>query len=75
MQRGAGLSQVSSGPKDVLPTLLVRKKRELFGFCFTPQDGNSLLSSIAATLWLIEPDWKSVERRLEWTKRWLYKEI
>lgn len=59
----------------VLPTLAVRRKRELYGFCFTPQDGNSLLSSIAAALWLIEPDWKSVEHRLEWTKRWLYHEI
>ena len=34
----------------VLPTLTVRKGRELYGFCFTPQDGNSLLSSIAAAL-------------------------
>ena len=59
----------------VTPTLAVRKGRDLYGFCFTPQDGNSLLSSIAAALWLIEPDWKSVERRLEWTKRWLYHEI
>ena len=26
----------------VLPTLLVRGGREVTGFCFTPQDGNSL---------------------------------
>jgi len=25
------------------------------GGCFTPQDGNALLSSVAATLWLIDP--------------------
>ncbi|MGH9362534.1 MAG: hypothetical protein ACRD2T_11520, partial [Thermoanaerobaculia bacterium] len=59
----------------VVPTLAVRKKRELYGFCFTPQDGNSLLSSIAATLWLIEPDEASVSRRLEPIRRWVYTEI
>ena len=32
----------------VMPTLAVRNKREVYGFCFTPQDGNSLLSSVAA---------------------------
>jgi len=57
------------------PTLAVRRNRDLFGFCFTPQDGNSLLSSIAAALWAIEPDWESVAKRLEWTKRWLFREI
>jgi glyceraldehyde-3-phosphate dehydrogenase/erythrose-4-phosphate dehydrogenase len=59
----------------VVPTLAVRRKRELYGFCFTPQDGNSLLSSIAATLWLIEPDETSVSRRLEPIRRWVYTEI
>jgi len=34
-----------------------------------------LLSSIAAALWAIEPDWESVAKRLEWTKRWLFREI
>jgi glyceraldehyde-3-phosphate dehydrogenase/erythrose-4-phosphate dehydrogenase len=59
----------------VLPTVTVRKKREIYGFCFTPQDGNSLLSSIAAALWLIEPDWKSVAERVNPLRRWLYREI
>jgi glyceraldehyde-3-phosphate dehydrogenase type II len=59
----------------VLPTVTVRKKREVYGFCFTPQDGNSLLSSIAAALWLIEPDWKSVAERVNPLRRWLYREI
>ncbi len=59
----------------VAPTLAVRRKRQVYGFCFTPQDGNSLLSSIAAALWLIEPDWESVENRLTPLKRWLYREI
>ena len=31
-----------------VPTLAVRDGREISGFCFTPQDGNSLLSSLAA---------------------------
>jgi len=59
----------------VLPTLVARGGRELTGFCFTPQDGNSLLSSIAAALWLIDPDQGSVSKRLEPIRRWLYREI
>ncbi len=59
----------------VLPTLSVHKDRELFGFCFTPQDGNSLLSSVAAALWVIDPDEASVTRRLEPIRRWVYTEI
>jgi glyceraldehyde-3-phosphate dehydrogenase (NAD(P)) len=59
----------------VTPTLAVRRKREVYGFCFTPQDGNSLLSSVAAALWLIEPDWESVRTRLSPLRRWLYREI
>lgn len=38
------------------PTLTVRDGHEITGFCFTPQDGNSLLSSIAATAWLMDAD-------------------
>jgi glyceraldehyde-3-phosphate dehydrogenase/erythrose-4-phosphate dehydrogenase len=59
----------------VLPTVTVRRKREVYGFCFTPQDGNSLLSSVAATLWLIDPDWESVQNRLAPIRRWIYREI
>jgi glyceraldehyde-3-phosphate dehydrogenase/erythrose-4-phosphate dehydrogenase len=59
----------------VRPTLAVRHGREVYGFCFTPQDGNSLLSSIAATLWLIDPDAESVSRRLQPIRRWVYEEI
>lgn len=59
----------------VMPTVTVRRKREVYGFCFTPQDGNSLLSSVAAALWLIEPDWESVRTRLAPLRRWLYREI
>ena len=59
----------------VVPTLLVRSRRELYGFLYTPQDGNSLLSSVAAALWLIEPDEASLSRRLETIRRWVYTEI
>jgi len=59
----------------VLPTLVVRDNRELYGFCFTPQDGNSLLSSVAATLWMMDPSWDSVAERLEPLRRWVYQEI
>jgi glyceraldehyde-3-phosphate dehydrogenase (NAD(P)) len=59
----------------VLPTLAVRRNREVVGFCFTPQDGNSLISSVAAALWRIDPDWDLVSQRLEPLRRWVYQEI
>jgi glyceraldehyde-3-phosphate dehydrogenase (NAD(P)) len=30
--------------------------REITGFCFTPQDGNSLLSSVSAAIWALYPE-------------------
>jgi glyceraldehyde-3-phosphate dehydrogenase type II len=33
----------------------VRNENEVSGFCFTPQDGNSILSSIAATIKFLNP--------------------
>jgi len=33
----------------------VRNNNEISGFCFTPQDGNSILSSIAATVRFLNP--------------------
>ncbi len=59
----------------VLPTVVVRRGREIYGFCFTPQDGNSLLSSVAAGLWLMDPDPEGVEGYLAPIRRWLYREI
>ena len=59
----------------VEPTLSVRRGRELVGFCFTPQDGNSLLSSIAGALWRIDPDWESVRERLNPIRQYIYREI
>jgi glyceraldehyde-3-phosphate dehydrogenase (NAD(P)) len=59
----------------VLPveTLAVRNGTELIGFCFTPQDGNALLSSIAATLWYLHPD--GIGDRLEAIRRYLFQEV
>lgn len=36
-------------------TLHVRNEHEITGFCFTPQDGNSILSSISAAEWFLYP--------------------
>jgi len=40
----------------VLPSIHVRNRNEVIGFCFTPQDGNTLLSSIAATERILHPE-------------------
>ncbi|HVS14640.1 MAG TPA: hypothetical protein VMV46_11995 [Thermoanaerobaculia bacterium] len=59
----------------VLPTVMVRRNRDVYGFCFTPQDGNSLVSSVAAALWRMDPDWEEVGQRLSPIRRWVYREI
>lgn len=57
----------------VLPTLCVRNPGEVLGFTFTPQDGNSLLSSAAATERLLYPEnWREKMKCLE---PFLFKEI
>jgi hypothetical protein len=56
------------------PTLAVTGDREVLGFCFTPQDGNSLASSITAALWLMEPDFNRAER-LSVLDRFFFSEI
>jgi len=58
----------------VTPTLAVSGDRELIGFCFTPQDGNSLASSIAAALWLMDPEFDRRER-LSVLDRFFFREI
>lgn len=56
-----------------LPTLMVRNGYEITGVCFTPQDGNSLLSSVAATAWLLDPD--SYAARLHILRPYLFEEV
>ncbi len=55
------------------PTLSVRDGHEITGYCFTPQDGNSLLSSIAATSWLL--DHRRYEERLQFITPYLFDEV
>ena len=47
--------------------------REVIGMCFTPQDGNSLLSSMSAAFWFLYPD--SYEEKLTPLKPYFFKEI
>ena len=56
------------------PTVTVNGDREVIGFCFTPQDGNSLASSIAAALWIVDPDFDRAER-LSVLDRFFFREI
>ncbi|HYV41385.1 MAG TPA: hypothetical protein VEO02_06305, partial [Thermoanaerobaculia bacterium] len=56
------------------PTVATSSDHELVGFCFTPQDGNSLASSIYAALWLMEPDFDRRER-LSVLDRFFFQEI
>ena len=56
------------------PTLAVADEgREIVGFCFTPQDGNSLLSSVAGAIWLMDPEHAST--RIQVLKRFVFTEI
>jgi len=55
------------------PTVTVRAGHEITGFCFTPQDGNSLLSSTAATAWLLDPD--HYQERIQSMQAFLFDEI
>jgi hypothetical protein len=54
-------------------TLAVRNGNELIGFCFTPQDGNALLSSLTATLWHIYPE--GFEDRIDVVRKYLFQEV
>lgn len=57
-----------------LPTIeVVNGGREVVGFCFTPQDGNSLLSTISATLWFLFPD--SFQQKLDLFKPYCFQEV
>jgi glyceraldehyde-3-phosphate dehydrogenase (NAD(P)) len=57
----------------VTQSIAMRGDREIIGTCFTPQDGNSLLSSIAATLWFLYPD--SYEEKLAPVRPYFFSEI
>ncbi|HEV7922230.1 MAG TPA: hypothetical protein VGR02_15705 [Thermoanaerobaculia bacterium] len=59
----------------VMPTstLAVPSARKVVGFCYTPQDGNSLLSSIAATLRYL--DESKLEDNLDVLRPYIFREI
>jgi glyceraldehyde-3-phosphate dehydrogenase type II len=57
----------------VMQSLHVRNGREILGFSFTPQDGNSLLSSIAGTEKILYPD--SYRNKMKSIESTLFKEI
>ncbi|HJQ78008.1 MAG TPA: hypothetical protein VJ948_12235 [Acidimicrobiia bacterium] len=56
-----------------LETLAVRNENEIVGFSFTPQDGNPLLSTIAAMLWYL--DRGTMDERINILRRYLFPEI
>ena len=56
-----------------MSTLIVPNPRKVVGFCYTPQDGNSLLSSVAATLKLLDPT--SLEERVDVLRPYIFREI
>ncbi|MDH3606209.1 MAG: hypothetical protein OER12_04360 [Acidimicrobiia bacterium] len=56
-----------------IETLAVRNGNELVGFCFTPQDGNALLSSLTATLWYLHPG--GFEERIDVVRPYLFQEL
>jgi glyceraldehyde-3-phosphate dehydrogenase (NAD(P)) len=55
------------------PTVMVRNDVEIVGYCFTPQDGNSLLSSVSAATWFLNPD--SYEDRIQCLKPYFFDEV
>lgn len=57
----------------VTQSVALKGDREVVGACFTPQDGNSLLSSIAATLWFLYPD--TYEQKLDPVRPYFFSEI
>ena len=54
-------------------SLHVRNDHEIYGFCFTPQDGNSILSSISATEYFLYPH--SYEDKIQCLNELFFEEI
>ncbi len=57
----------------VTPTVHVHNGTEIVGFSFTPQDGNSVISSAAAATWFLHPD--DYLKRIEPLKRYFFSEV
>jgi glyceraldehyde-3-phosphate dehydrogenase type II len=56
-----------------LSTLAMPNPRKVVGFCYTPQDGNSLLSSVAATLRYL--DESKLDDRIDVLRPYIFREI
>lgn len=56
-----------------VPSVTVRDGVQVVGFAFTPQDGNPLLSTVAAMLWYMYPD--QIERRMDVLRPYLFREV
>ena len=56
-----------------IPTLTVPKPNKIVGFCYTPQDGNSLLSSVAATLRYL--DASKLDENLSVLRPYMFREV
>ncbi len=55
-----------------LPTVAI-KDNEVVGFCFTPQDGNSILSTVAVMEWFVAPE--TYEERLSTMREYFFEEV
>ena len=56
-----------------VPSLQVKDRNEISGFSFSPQDGNSVMSSIAAALWQFYP--KTYRNKMEQLNDLVFKEV
>ena len=56
-----------------VPSLSIINGNEVVGFCFTPQDGNSILSSLAITEWFIYPH--SYDSKIQCLKPLFFDEV
>ena len=56
-----------------ISTVTVPNPRKVVGFCYTPQDGNSLLSSVAATLRFLDAN--KLEERIDVLRPYIFREI
>lgn len=64
-----------------LPTMLRRKSKmfsnkvEIIGYAFTPQDGNSLLSSTSAVAYYLNPEEVTLGEPLDYLKQYMFNEV
>tara|TARA_Y100001970_G_C14213617_1_gene848379 strand:+ start:697 stop:1764 length:1068 start_codon:yes stop_codon:yes gene_type:complete len=56
-----------------VPSINIKNKTEITGFCFTPQDGNSILSSLAITEWFLYPH--SYDDKIQCLKPLFFQEV